>query len=108
MDQFYIKYLKYKNKYLNLKKTINQEGGAGFPVRFTDGKDSFTISGYSQLYRLNSILKKKEEPSWLKVTLKLKKIIETESYDDKYANTISLSSYDYKYLKNLASNLRFL
>ena len=108
---YFKKYLKYKQKYLELKyskKNNIMKGGAGFPIKFTNGIDMFSVSGYSQLYKLQSILKKKEGKGWFIISKKISKIISTETYDEIYKNTIPVTNEEYKIIRELCKSLKIL
>jgi len=109
---YYKKYLKYKNKYINLRKSLknNMEmiGGAGFSLRITNGVDNFTVSGFSQLVKLKSIVKKKEGGNWFKISKSIDKYINKESYKLDNASVITVESDEYTELRKVAVSLNIL
>jgi len=109
---YYKKYLKYKNKYINLHKSLknNMEmiGGAGFSLRITNGVDNFTVSGFSQLIKLKSIVKKKEGGNWFKISKLIDKYLNKESYHLDNASVITVESDEYVELRKLAVSLNIL
>tara|TARA_B100001093_G_C26425025_1_gene841527 strand:- start:303 stop:647 length:345 start_codon:yes stop_codon:yes gene_type:complete len=56
MTEYKIKYLKYKLKYLELKNKNNQKGGAGVPIKISNGFDFFMLSSYSDMMKINDFL----------------------------------------------------
>ena len=109
-ENYYIRYLKYKNKYLTLKSKINneQKGGAGFYLTFSNGYDIFTGSGFSQLYKLKSILKNKEGDNWLKISLLIEKYLNNESYENENSSFIALDNKEFDIVKDLAKSLKII
>jgi len=109
---YYKKYLKYKNKYINLQESLKNKmdmiGGAGFALRITNGVDNFTISGFSQLVKLKSIIKKKEGGNWFKISKSIDKYINKESYIRDNANIITVESDEYTELRKLAVSLNII
>ena len=109
-NNYYNMYLKYKNKYLTLKAELNkeQQGGTGFYLTFTNGQDIFRASGYSQLYKLKSIIKKKEGKNWFKISKLIDKYLMSESYQNERASFISLTNEEFNIIKDLARSLKIL
>ena len=107
-NTFFKKYIKYKSKYLELKNKIEMKGGAGFPLLITTGIDNFSVSGYSQLMKLQGIIKKKEGGDWFKISKHIKKYATTESYNKQGSSTLVVTPEEFKILRELAVSLKIL
>ena len=103
-------YLKYKKKYIKLKElnNIKMIGGASFSLRITNGVDNFTVSGFSQLVKLKSIVKKKEGKNWFKISKLIDKYINKESYNMDNASVITVEPEEYIEIRKLAVSLNIL
>ena len=110
LNNYYHKYQKYKNKYIKLKElnNIKMLGGAGFSLRITNGVDNFTVSGFSQLVKLKSIIKKKEGTNWFKISKLIDKYLNKESYQNDNASVITVEQEEYKVIRALSVELNIL
>ena len=120
MDNYYIKYLEIKSKYLKLKKqieessnpnnksTIKQNGGMGYTLTITNGYDSFRVSSFTQLVKLKKILKKKEGKDFLIVTKRIDSYLEEESYPDDFISTIPVNDKTYNEILDVAKYLKII
>ena len=96
------------NKYI-ITYTINSQiGGTGFPLRITTGLDAFEVSGFSQLMKLQGILKKNEGGEWFKISKHIKKYTESESFSRQGNNVLTVSPEDFAIIRKLAVSLKIL
>ena len=101
------KYYKYKTKYLELKNK-QMIGGAGFYLRFTTGVDNITISGFSQLLKLKSSIKNKDDGNWFKISKLIDKYLNKESYHLDNSSVISVTPQELIIIKDEAIKLNIL
>ena len=107
---YYFKYLKYKNKYILLKNNYIKKknimhGGAGFPLRITNGIDFFLVSSYSHLINLQEKIKKMEGGDWFTISKHIYKYATKESRNGQRNSVLVITQDEFKELKKLAIEL---
>ena len=109
---YYYKYLIMKNKYLKLKNKLKQQniqnGGMGYYMTITNGYDSFRVSSFTQLVKLKKILKKKEGKEFFKVTKKIDKYLNSESYPNEFSAIVATNDETYKVILDVAKYLKII
>ena len=95
---------KYRITYTN----NDQVGGTGFPLRITTGVDAFEVSGFSQLMKLQGILKKNVGGDWFKISKHIKKYAESESFSRQGNNVLNVSPEEFAIIRKLAVSLKIL
>jgi hypothetical protein len=107
-NYFYL-YKKYKQKYLELKKSsIIMKGGMGQSLTITNGYNSFRVSSFTQLIKLKKILRKKEGKDWFIVGKKIEKYLNNESYPNEYSSIIAVNDNIYEEIMSVAKYLKII
>lgn len=112
-DNYFIKYMDMKYKYLKLKRKLEQKnyimkGGMGQYLTITNGYKSFQVSSFTQLVKLKKILKKKEGKDWFSVVKKLEKYINVESYPNEFSSIIAVNDNTYDEIMSVAKYLKII